>query len=309
MMNFSYTLAPSLKKELENAEKTRNQILLELIPPKEELELRWEELLEKIRDAKRISGQNLKKHQISDNISLFQGSKKNTDKEIVAYKKAYDFIRQNWKLNESIVASTDIKNLYSFFKNGHEFDEKILKQTIDFIQVNPEHPIVQSALALILILPLLPQNDQAIPLSILLASLFLYKNGFDFREMLSIEEFVANDIEHFKNLIKTAQTDKNLSSYLEYFGQNVALQAERALKKLEKRPIEKTLPNYFYELTERQKEILTLLDKPSVKITNKTVQKYFGVSQITASRDLAKLNTLGLIFSAGKGRSVYYTKI
>ncbi len=44
-------------------------------------------------------------------------------------------------------------------------------------------------------------------------------------------------------------------------------------------------------------------------ITNKKVQKLFKVSQITASRDLAKLASVGLLFTHGKGRSVYYTKV
>jgi Fic family protein len=53
---------------------------------------------------------------------------------------------------------------------------------------------------------------------------------------------------------------------------------------------------------------MAIVDRPGTRITNKMVQKHFKVSQITASRELAKLATLGLIISIGKGRSIYYTK-
>lgn len=65
----------------------------------------------------------------------------------------------------------------------------------------------------------------------------------------------------------------------------------------------------FFELNDRQKSILNMLDQPTASITNRLTQKAYKVSQITASRDLAKLTTLGFLFSHGKGRSVYYTRV
>jgi len=69
------------------------------------------------------------------------------------------------------------------------------------------------------------------------------------------------------------------------------------------------LPSSFWKLNGRQQSILSVLENPGEKITNKDVQKKFGVSQITASRDLSHLTTLGLLLAHGKGRSVYYTKV
>jgi len=61
-------------------------------------------------------------------------------------------------------------------------------------------------------------------------------------------------------------------------------------------------------LNDRQNKILERLENPNLKITNKDVQKMFGVSQITASRDLSKMANLGILLPHGKGRSVFYTK-
>ncbi|MCX6732604.1 MAG: hypothetical protein NTV98_03635 [Candidatus Roizmanbacteria bacterium] len=54
---------------------------------------------------------------------------------------------------------------------------------------------------------------------------------------------------------------------------------------------------------------MNLFSTPGAKVSNRMVQKKFKVSQITASRDLAKLADSGLIFAIGKGRSTYYTKV
>ena len=67
-------------------------------------------------------------------------------------------------------------------------------------------------------------------------------------------------------------------------------------------------PTTLKRLTIRQKEILYLLEKPETPITNKQIQQVFKVSQITASRDLARLSIVGLLLPHGKGRATYYTK-
>ena len=69
------------------------------------------------------------------------------------------------------------------------------------------------------------------------------------------------------------------------------------------------LPISFFDLTERQKEIVRLSAHPEATLTNASLQKRFSVSQITASRDLARLTGLGLLFAHGRGRSIYYTKV
>lgn len=66
--------------------------------------------------------------------------------------------------------------------------------------------------------------------------------------------------------------------------------------------------NSLWKLNDRQKKILDIMENPELKITNKIVQKQFGISQITASRDLAKMVNLGVLLPHGKGRSVFYTK-
>lgn len=312
MLTFSYSISPSLKKELEIIEGTRNKILLQLVQPKEELRLRWESSLARITASLRLSKTELGQTNLSF-ILKPQGKKSlsSKEKEAIEYKKAYDFIYQNWFLNPAIIGANDFVQIFDCFESLRlNFDHKSVQTMLDFIQVTPpEHPIVQAALAFLLTSELLPHTDKNIKLSLIASILFLYKYGFDFRGMLNLEEFIENDFSHFTEIIKQDKLNRNISSYLEYFSHAVGIEADKGLKKLQEKEFEIVYPASFYELSDRQKEILGFLDKPGARITNKIVQEMFGISQITASRDLAKLNSLGLIFSGGKGRSVYYTKI
>mgnify|MGYP001619318903 CR=1 FL=1 len=307
MLTFSYTINPSLRKEIEKIDETRNKILLELISRRCELQLRWETVLDRITQGSRFTSKKLKRQEVLDDIDPRRNKSKGT--ENMSYLKTFEWVRQNWYLNSQTVEPQAVRKVLSFFGTSARLDEKQISDALDFIQVNPEHPIIQAALSFFLISQILPKDDNNIRLSIIISNIFMYKYGYDFRGLLNLEEFLLSDLAHFQELLSRAEKERNLSSYLEYFTQAVSISAEHAARKIAEGQFKNDLPSSFYDLSERRKEIMGMFDKPGVKISNKTIQKEFGVSQITASRDLAKLHALGLIFSAGKGRSVYYTKI
>ena len=309
MMNFSYTVTPTLKQEIENTEITRRKILLELLSPSQKLQLRYNTEIERIMASLRLCGVHLKKSQVLEYMSGANKEKDDARKHIAEYKNSYDYIKFNWLLEDKNVEVRDIQKLFSAFKNTPDFNEHELKTVLDFIQINPEHPIIQSALAVMLFSELVPASNCQTAQIVMVALLFLYKFGFDFRGFLNLEEFIADDITRFKELLKKGKQEKNISEFLEYFTQIVSLSSEKAYQTISKRNIEHLQPDSYFKLSDRQKEILTILERPGAKITNKKVQKLFNVSQITASRDLSGLATLGLVFSAGKGRSVYYTRL
>lgn len=309
MINFSFTITPQLKTELIKIDSTRALILQQLMARGEELELRLEANLDRITSASRMGDKRLLRSEVSTLLYPSDKKKSTVEPETSGYLSAYEWINQAWYMERAKVQTADIQKLYSFFPKKPVIDEAEVKQILDFTQVNPEHPIVQAGLIFILFSQALPKDSRNIRLSLLASNIFLYKNGYDFRGTLNLEEYIAGDLPHFKDLVSASTTSRNLSSFLEYFTQAVSLSSEASLRRIESHESKHDMPTEYYELTDRQKEILMLLVKPDVKISNKTIQKRFKVSQITASRDLAKLHTLGLIFSAGKGRSVYYTKL
>jgi DNA-binding transcriptional ArsR family regulator len=296
MLTFSYTVSPFLKLEIEKIEKIRREILVELVPTATDIQLRWEAGISRAIHGSRLTENKLKR------IDVVRSADKNS------YISAYRHLNHNWFLNSEKATFQDVKKLYSFFGKRINLNEKDVNNALDFIQVNPEHPIIQAGVALVLLSNMLPQDSYNILSSIPLASLFLYKHGFDFRGLLDIEEYLSNDKTHFSDLLKKAREEENLSRVLEYFAEGVLISAEFALRRVKEKEFKKDMPSYFYILTERQKEVMAILDNPGAKVTNKMVQKKFGVSQITASRDLSKMLKLGVIYANGKGRSIYYTK-
>lgn len=137
----------------------------------------------------------------------------------------------------------------------------------------------------------------------------LVKLGYDFRGFIVLDEYFRHDLISYRQAVETSERNKNMTVWLEYFCQGVAMELEKTVEALKTQRFQTELPSTYWSINERQRQILNLLENPTAKITNKLVQKMFKISQITASRDLAKLASLGLLFSRGKGRSVYYTKV
>jgi Fic family protein len=125
---------------------------------------------------------------------------------------------------------------------------------------------------------------------------------------LVLEEYYRKDIVGLREAISKVDEEKNLTAWLEYFTKGILVQLQKALEEVEAPKFKTDLSASFWKLNQRQKIILSHLENPELKITNKDVQKMFDISQITASRYLSKLASLGLILSHGKGRSIFYTR-
>jgi len=137
--------------------------------------------------------------------------------------------------------------------------------------------------------------------------LILYKNGYDFRRMLILDEYWHKENVKYKTAIEMSAQKQNLTTWLEFYTGAVELELNKTMQALYARRNLSLVPEKFWFLNERQKEIIRYLSNPENKITNREVQKHFGVSQITASRDLIKLVKLGIAVSRGRGRSTFYT--
>src|SRR3989344_1064585 len=305
MINFSYNLSPILKNNLGSIELLRQKILLTPLSPKTELHLSFEATASRIYWALIFSKQkSINKSKVTKLIINRQEKEKlkKEDQEVLKYKRALDYIGQNWLVAKKLVTPKDVINLHKIASFGRfNSSEKNLKQLLDYLQKASDHPVVQAAVTYIQIINMAPFTHGNTKAASLLALLFLYKAGYDFRGFLVLEQCWHPDLIIYRD---------NLTPLLEDFSKILANKLEKTAS-LEPGTYEPMVgvPENFWELSERQKEILTYLEQPNSSITNKKVQKFFGVSQITASRDLAKLANLGLLFIHGKGRSVFYTKV
>jgi Fic family protein len=317
MAILAYNLSSKLEQYLTKIETLRRQILLKPLPPRNEVRLRWEANLQRVFWSLSLTDNSLSKEEV---IRLLRqlGIKKlgSEQKQVLNYKKAFDYISENWLVSSSTVSFSTVKKLFEICFRGIPSQnlssinsvKKEVELVLEYLQTGNENPVIQAGIAQITMIELSPRTDGNGSLARLIPYLFLYKYGYDFRGLLVFDEYLRRDVVALKAAIQSVKHNQNLTLWLEYFAYGIITQLEKALEDINKARFQVDLPASFWKLNDRQREILLVMEQPGVSTTNKNVQKMFGVSQITASRDLAKLASLGLVFAHGKGRSVYYTK-
>ena len=318
MINLPFHLSENLANNLKLSDLERERVLLYPISPRQEIKLRWEANLEKIYWGLTLAENPLSKKQMAK-ILADAPLKKMTDsqKEVVSYKAALDFIRNNWTGNNNLLTTRDVLNIYdlscksvfgsttSYFKSK----EKEVLQILKYVESGNDHPIVKAGLIQIEIIKLSPFENATGRVARLLSHLILSKYGYDLRGMLVLEDFYRSDLVTLKDISNSVERYKSATIWLEYFSQGVLNGMQKTLDNIKNNKSLNVVSSSYWKLSERLQKITNSLENPNSKITNKDVQKKFGVSQITASRDLTKLTSLGILLAHGKGRSVFYTKV
>lgn len=312
MLNISYNISPRLQEYLSKIEDLRKQILLTPIPQALELRLKWEAIFNRIHYSLKLAGNSMKRRDMLKLLSEVTHKKTSNDqKAVLKYKDSLDYISQNWQGSQNAVDARSLIDLHKIIGNGRlRVPQAGLQYLLDYLQARMENPIIQAAIVNIEMEKMQLFTEHNSLIAHLAADLFLRKYGYDFKGFLAYEAAWMEDVNAFKENHERALNAVSLTLWLEYFASCVLKQAESINQSLTK-PKAQTLDvrESFWKLNERQKSILSFLDSPQATITNRQIQKRFKTSQITASRDLAKLTNLGFLFSHGKGRSVYYTKI
>lgn len=310
MVSVAYHLSGSLLSSLEQIHLLRQQILLTPLPPRLELRYRWEAMIDKIYWSLNLANVMLSRREIVD-ILMSHGKKQlsPTEKDVHRYKFAFDHLYQDWLGSNKYVSARTVLSLHEVISRGDVKDEAAIKLLLDYLQSSAENPVIQAAIVMNQLLkrkPFTHGNEEVARLS---SYVFLYRQGYDVRGLLVMEEHFRKDRKTLSELVHKASEDENITPWLEFFANGMVAQLEKVKTKIAERGGDTQVPNKPWELTDRQRTILGILEEPGSRVTNRKIQKLFYVSQITASRDLARLVALGVIFPRGKGRSVYYTRV
>lgn len=312
MKDFSYNTSEKLNNTLAKINDVRIKILTTPISPKDELRLRWEAHVDRINASFALSGIAISKQEIVKILSAGKNKKLNSQEhEVIFYKKGFDYLNQNWLVAKRNVSVRSLLILHSIINRQSKLPgrEEAIKNLLDFIQSSREHSIVLSGIAYIQFLAICGSGINENKLARFLAYLYLYKNGYDFRGLLNIEESFLKVRNSYQSIIDATIKSPNLTLWLEYYAAGILDILYQVEKDVGEVRFHLDIPARHWQLNDRQREVLTHLEKPDMSITNRYVQHLFKVSQITASRDLARLEALGIIFAHGKGRSVYYTQV
>ncbi len=310
MKHFYYTKTHDLIQSLGALDELRKELTLIPLSPKQELQFKWEGILNTIYYSIKLNGRTVNRRTIAELLSP-TNKKELTEEEnlVIGLKKGLDYVFYNWNLNNQLVTEQTVQELFRIiFNEDIQVDSLELKTALKYIQVTSEHPVIQAVVAHIIFFDLFPTLTQYKLFSNVIFLLFLYKYGYTFRGFNAIEkEFIEGKV-NYKEVMYECIKQENITACIEYIVRTLSANITTVISEI-KEKLQSQKPDLFFELTDRQKAILAMLDNPQVTITNKKVQQMFNVSQITASRDLSQLTSVGLLFSIGKGRSTYYTKV
>lgn len=318
MINFSYMISVPLRETLEKIERQRIQILTAPLSSQLELQFKFEANINRIYWSLALSRIPLTKQDVENFlteeipiIASYPSRKRKLDDARLAllqYKQGTDYIQRDWYVNPQAVSISTAMTLSEFSQGKKlKIPEVELIQVLEYLKTSTDHPLIQAAFAQIQIICMEPFEKGNGRFSRLLSQLFLYKYGYDFRGLLVLEDYWRRDMAAFRLIREKVLESKSLTLWLEYYTQAVSIQLDKSIQKIKAH--EFAIPNKgIWDLNDRQKAILQTLDNPKFTLTNRKVQKMFKISQVTASRDLTKLATLGLILSHGKGRSVTYSR-
>ncbi len=142
-----------------------------------------------------------------------------------------------------------------------------------------------------------------------LATLILYKRGFDTRRFFALEEYYNVDRQSYYDALAEADQSDDLTGWLEYFVQGIAVEMVRLEQRIT------TLGQVVrlvagteiaaLDLNPRQIRALEfLLHEP--RLTTALYSQWNRVSRATAQRDLADLVARGLLEQRGVRRGTHY---
>lgn len=303
MFQFKFVRSDKLTRNLEGINHNRLLILSKAIPPQQRLQNQWfakSQLLHDLLASEDITFELAEIEQILLETNLSRSSK-----HILVHNlnQCLHQIYWDWTGNPNRLNLSDLSSLYTqISKATFKSEDPQLRFTLEYLQASPDHPIIIATIiaAVMPNLNVYPEHNTL--LGYLTAQIFLAKSGFDLDYQLNLVQAVSRRNDETEATIKASNNFDDLTLWLELCSTRILTQLEKVAS--EDNQIQPSFP----KLTDRQRKILDFLSNTNSHITNKKVQELFKISQITASRELAKLNTLGLISAEGAGRSIKYIK-
>jgi Fic family protein len=172
-------------------------------------------------------------------------------------------------------------------------------------------PVIEAGLThyeLVRIHPFIDGNGRA---ARVIATLVLYKRGFDTKRFFALDDYYDQDRRGYYAALKSVdQSTLDLTGWLEYFTDGVAVSIKAVKDKVIglSKDIKLLKEKGQIALTQRQMKIVERIIERG-RITNRDVRNMFNLSNRGALDEITKLLKLKVIRKVGKGRSLYYNLV
>lgn len=195
--------------------------------------------------------------------------------------------------------------------------KKMVEDLLEWLKQSKKedvHPVIRAGILHLQFVTIHPFTDGNGRVARLLTQLQLYRDNWDFRKILVLEDYYNRDRMSYYNAENRAQgkkydEDMDFTYWLEYFTTGFLVEARKALEQIQSIG--------FGKVSKKSEQIF--LDRDEIKImdfltttgriVSEDVVDVLGVAKRTAQLKLKNLSDKGLLKLSGKGPSSYYTLV
>lgn len=192
-----------------------------------------------------------------------------------------------------------------------------VNEFVDFINnTGPDdiHPVLKSGAVhyeLVRIHPFVDGNGRV---SRALSTFILFQQGYDIRKFFSLEEYFDNDAtEYYSALQSVGKNEGDLTEWLAYFTQGLAIELSKIKDKIEKISVDVKLKERQggtpILLSDRQLKIIEFIQKVGYLQNNGFKQLFPMVSEDTVLNELKYLIKHGLVKKTGSTKAAKYVRV
>jgi len=337
-----FTITPRINKALVEIERVRG--FLDAVKLKDDWlsDMQKKTLILESHHSTHIEGTALSIEQAESILSgkKLSGVNRDDEKELLNYKKAMDFISKYLGKDDPIVEGVirelhkvtvkgvrgdkadpgNYRKLQNYVANGKTGEvvympptplevPHLMREFVSWLNDADElSPLLVAGIAQFQFVHIHPFIDGNGRTARLLATLLLYKTGYDFKRLFSISEFYDNDRQAYYQAIQSVRNNKmDMTSWLEYFVNGLRSQMEEIQEKGKKVILSEKLVDRFvkFDLNDRQKKIVRYLFVNS-QIDNQQCQTLCKSIKRTATRDLTGLVNASVLIKKGEKKGTNY---
>lgn len=174
------------------------------------------------------------------------------------------------------------------------------------------HPIIRAGILHLQFVTIHPFTDGNGRVARLLTQLQLYRDNWDFRKILVLEDYYNRDRMSYYNAENRAQgknyqEDMDFTTWLEYFTTGFLIEAKKALEQVQSMGFGRASKKSEQIFLDRDEIQIMDFITTTGRITSDDVLDILKVAKRTAQLKLKNLSDKGLLKLNGKGPSSYYT--
>ena len=205
---------------------------------------------------------------------------------------------------------TSFKEIVEYMPPETKYVPQLVTEFLDWLnsdEIKNINPVILAGIVHYEIARIHPFIDGNGRTARLMASLVLYKSGFDHRRFFALDDYYDENRSAYYGALKTVQQNKgDITQWLEYFTEGVLFSINKVKDFIMKLGLSPKIEDVEkIELSEKQIKILERIKEKS-KVGNKDLRNMFGITRQAMLKEISKLIDAKLVELVGKGRSAYY---